>query len=182
MNQYSTPLFKLSFLLPLALIFQGCNQTPKHEAISMQVSSDISITTNNSNARRFSIGENLDFNISVKKPLFLHCFYSSKDGIQNFTPKGFYAGKYADKPILPQYPIKIGGGKVGYPLGKDKVACIGSEKAISHKLPKSISNLEMFDTVNYPSMDSIYRVFKNASDSTLVYQSITLRIVDAKSK
>ena len=171
-----------SLLVPLLFVTQTFSQAANAEGASLQVTSNITISTNNTNSRNYNVGDDLDFKIEVKKPLYLHCFYASKDGIQNFTPKNLYSGEYANKPIIPSEPIVIGGGKAGYPLGKDKVTCIGSTQPIAHKLPANMSNLDLFQKVEYSSMKEVYQAFKNAVSSKLVYQSITLNIVDVANK
>ncbi len=161
-----------------------------NEGITKEQSDLIEIRTNKKNSNKFYIGEEIDFIISVKKPLFLHCFYASGNKIIKLYPDHTRGLHSIILPMGPNSPVTISNLLLirefdenlkivaGEPEGRDEIACIASETRMLYKIPESISNVSAFETVNYNSIEEIYEAFERSMDSELLYKSQIIEILE----
>ena len=165
-----------------------------NEGLTKEQSDLIEIRTNKKNSNKFYIDEEIDFIISVKKPLYLHCFYASGNKIIKLYPDHIRDLHSINFPMYPNSPVKISDilltrefdGKlkmvVGGPGGRDEIACIASETRMLYEIPRDISNVSVFHTVNYNSIEEIYEAFERSIDSELLYKSLFIEILEKENE
>ena len=169
-------------LLTFLITLSGCDQTLRSNNLFVANDLLIDIRTNNSNSREFRIGEKLTFKFQVSHPLYIHCFYVSGKDIRKLAPAHTYRHHGIVKPILPKCPLTISGGYAAKPVGTDEVSCVGAEKPLLYKLPRKISDLNVFDKLDYRSINEVFNEFEKITDSQLYYKSISLNIIDGASQ
>jgi hypothetical protein len=156
------------------------------ESLTKEQSDLIEIRTNKKDSNTFYIGEEIDFIISVSKPLFVHCFYASGNKITKLYPDHTRGLHSIILPLGPNCPVKIsdyrGTLNVDGPKGRDEMVCIASETRMLYKLPRSISDVSVLQTVNHNSIEEIYEAFEQSIDSELLYKSVIIEILEKKSK
>lgn len=173
--------FKTMLFCFLVALF-GCEQTLRSNNLFVANDSLIEISINSSNSREFRIGEKLTFKFQVSHPLYINCFYVSGKEIIKLAPAHTYRHHGVVKPILPKYPLTISDGYAAKPIGTDEVSCVGAEKPLLYKLPRKISDLNVFDKLDYSSINEVFNEFEKITDSQLYYKSISLNIIDGASK
>jgi len=167
-----------SMLFTFLITLSGCEQTLRSNNLFVENDSLIDIRINNTNSREFRIGEKLTFKFQVSHPLYVHCFYVSRKDITKLAPAHTYRHHGIVKPLSPKYPLTISGGFASKPAGVDQISCVGSEKPILYKLPRKISDLQVFDKLNYRSINEVFKEFEKVMDSQLYYKSIPVNIIE----
>lgn len=159
------------------LLLQGCT-VPACKCSEHDDSKFININTDNFDKRSYRVGEKMSFLISVKKPLYMHCFYISGNVIIKISPRHSPRNQGIIHPVRQGLPVKVDGIYADKPIGADQISCIGSPDVLLYSLPKNITYTPVYKKLEYSSMRSIYEVFREVAKSPLLYKSIKINITE----